>query len=193
MRAVVPDVELWHRRVPAHAPAVGLDPGGDRGSGPGRLDPVPPRCHHKTGGKTLDVPLERAGKGLVEVAQVEGQVPLRRGPQSEVQHVSVPAQLHRQPAVQLAGEVGSHDRRGAPVVIPRRGRHPLMPDGNQLRDPDLVLRLDRLQRVMPTVCLRPGPQRSPADPLPGRLPRCAPLAARRREIPQHSGRAGWYR
>src|SRR3954447_3531758 len=55
-RARVPDVELWHRRVLAHAPAVGLDPGGDRRGGPGRLDPVLPRRHHKTGGKALDVP-----------------------------------------------------------------------------------------------------------------------------------------
>ena len=47
--------------------------------------------------RRCDVPLERAGQRLVEVAQVERQLPLRRGPQSEVQDVRVAAQLHGQP------------------------------------------------------------------------------------------------
>jgi hypothetical protein len=71
MHPVVPDVKFWHRPVPAHAPAVGLDTGGYRGGGRGRLDPVLLRCYHKAGGEALDVPLEGAGQGFVEVAQVE--------------------------------------------------------------------------------------------------------------------------
>ena len=89
VRAVVPDVQLRHSRVPAHLPAVGLDARGHRGSRPGRLDPVLPRGDHQAGREPLHIPLERAGQGLVEVAQVEGQVALGRGPQAEVQHVGV--------------------------------------------------------------------------------------------------------
>src|SRR5271169_2045030 len=70
-RAVVPDIELGHCRVPAHSPAIGIHAGGYRGSGPRRLDPVVPRGYHKTGGKTLDVPFEWAGESLVKVAQVK--------------------------------------------------------------------------------------------------------------------------
>ena len=71
VHAVVPDVELRHRRVPAHAPAVGLHARGHRRIGPRRFDLVLPRRDHETGGEALDVPLEGAGEGLVEVAQVE--------------------------------------------------------------------------------------------------------------------------
>jgi hypothetical protein len=38
---------------------------------PRRLDLVLPRRDHETGGEALDVPLEGAREGLVEVAQVE--------------------------------------------------------------------------------------------------------------------------
>ena len=114
-----------------------------------RLEPVLPRRHHQAGGEALDVPFERSGQGLVEVAQVERQVPFRRGPQAEVEDVRVPAELDRQPAVGLRAQVARHHRRGPPVVVPRGERHPVMPDGDELGNPDLVLVQDRLSASCP--------------------------------------------
>ncbi len=77
VHAVVPDVELGHGAVAADPAAVCLQAGGDRGVGPLRADPVLPRCRHQAGGKALDVPFERSRQCFVEVAHVEGEVPLR--------------------------------------------------------------------------------------------------------------------
>ena len=77
VHAVVPDVQLGHRPVTADAAAVSPHACRDRGVGALRRDPVLPRRHHQAGGEALDVPLERAGQGLVEVAHVEREVPLR--------------------------------------------------------------------------------------------------------------------
>jgi hypothetical protein len=161
VRAVVPDVELGHCRVPAHAPGIGLYARGHRGRCPGRLDAALPRGHHQAGGEALDIPLKRAGQGFVEVAQVERQIPLRRSPQAEVQDMGIAAQLHHQPAVGLATQIAGHDRGGAPEIVPRRDGHALMPEGNQFGHADLILGQDRLQRVVPAVALAPGPQRAP--------------------------------
>jgi hypothetical protein len=193
VNAVVPDVELGHHHVPAHAGAIGLDAGRYRGNGRRLLDPVLPGRYHKTGGEALDIPLEGARRGFVEVAQVERQVPLRCGPQAEVQHVGVAAQLHRQAAVGLGGEVAAHDRGGAPVVVPRRGRHALMPERDEFGNPGLVLVLDRLQPVPPALFFVPVSQRAPSSTFPGGLARCSPLVARGPQIMQSSGRRRWSR
>ena len=63
------------------------------------------------------VPFERTREGLVEVTEIERQLPFRRRPQPEVEDVGVPAQLHRQPAVRPRGQVGGHHRRGTAVVV----------------------------------------------------------------------------
>ena len=47
-------------------------------------------------GEPFDVPLPRAGQGLVEVVDVEDQAPLRRAEDAEVRQVRVTAGLHRQ-------------------------------------------------------------------------------------------------
>ncbi len=194
--AVVPDVELWHRPVPAHAPAIGLHGRGYRGAGHCRRDLVLARRHDEAGGKALDIPFEGAGKGFVEVAHIEQQVPLRRGPQAEVQDVGVTAQLDDQPAVGLGREVAGHDRRGAPVVGPRGGRHAVMADGNELGNAGLVLGHDRGQRVLPAFARFPVPQRAPPDPFPRGLPVGAPVidrggqVARRGARGRRPGRAG---
>ena len=189
VHGVVPDIQLGQRRVPAHALAVGLNTGGHCGISLRRVDPVLPRCYHETGGEALDVPLERAGEGFIEVTQVERQVPLRCSPEAEVQDVRIAAELHDQPAVGLRCEVTSHDRRGAPVVVPGRGRHALVPDRNEFADPDVVLGQDRLQRVMPALGLIPVPQRAPLHAFAAGLARCSPFPARGRQIMQRSMRA----
>ena len=175
VHAVVPGVELGHRPVQADAPAIGLHARGHRRIGHLRPDPVLPRRHHQAGGKALDVPFERPGQRFVEVAQVEREVPLRRGPQAEVKDVRVTAQLDDQPAVGLRRQVAGHDRRGAPVVVPRGERHPVVPDGNELGNPDLVLGQDRAERVVPAIAFLPVPEPAPPGPLPRRLPAGAPF------------------
>jgi hypothetical protein len=65
---------------------------------------------------------------------------------------------------ELGCEVGRHDRRGTAVVVPGGERHPLVPEGGQLGDPQLVLGQDRFQRIVPAVALRPMPQRASAHP-----------------------------
>ncbi len=187
---VVPDVELGHGAVAAHPPLVGVDAGGDRRVGCRPPDPVLPRRHDDARRESLYVPLEGAGQGLVEVAQVEGQVPLRCGPQPEVEHVRVTAQLHRQPAVRLGRQVGGHHRGGAAVVVPRRDRHPLVADGDQLGNPELALRQDRPQRVVPAVLLGPLPESTTAYPLPPGPARRAALVAGRRQVRRRGRRPG---
>ena len=94
------------------------------------------------------IPLERARKRLVEVTEVERELPLRRGPQPEVEDMSVTAQLHGQTARGPRGEVGGHDGGGTPVVGPRRGRHAAVADRHQVGRPHGVLGEHGSQGVM---------------------------------------------
>ena len=54
-------------------------------------------CHGHARDQPLDVPLERTGQRLIEVVQVEDQPPFGRGEGTEVQQMSITAQLHPQP------------------------------------------------------------------------------------------------
>ena len=182
MHAVVPDVDLRHRSVLAHPPPVGVDGGGHRGIGDPRLQPVLTGRDHEAGREPLDVPLERAWEGLVEVAQVEHQVALRRRPEAEVEDVCIPAELHRQSAVRPRGEISGHHRRGAAVIVPGRLRHPLMSDRDQVGHADLVLGDDRLERVVAARGLGPASVGATGDPLAGCLAARVALGARRRQV-----------
>jgi hypothetical protein len=156
--ALVPDVEQGQRRVVPHPVAVGVDGRRHRGVRLVGLDAVLPGRHHQAGGQAGHVPLEGPGQGLVEVAQVEVEIALRRGPQAEVQDVRVTAELDLDAAVRPGGQVGRHDGGGAPVEVPRRERHALVPEGGELGKPDLVLGQDPVDGVVPAVPLVPVPQ-----------------------------------
>ena len=100
VHGVVPDVQLAGAGVPAHPRPVGLPAGGGhRLVGTACLHPVLPAGDHQAGGQTFHVPFERTRKGLVEISQVEGEIPLWRRPEAEVEHVSVAAELRVQSAV----------------------------------------------------------------------------------------------
>ena len=88
---------------------------------------------------TRHVPLERAGKGLVEVAQIERQVPFRRRPQPEVEDVGVSAHLHHEPGVRTRREVCGHHRRRPSVERPRRCHHAPEANRYEVGEPDVVL------------------------------------------------------
>ena len=173
LHAVVPDVDLGHGGVAPHPAAVGVDGRRHGGVGLGGLHRVLPGRHHQAGRQACHVPFERTGQRLVEVAQVEVEVALGRGPQPVVQDVGVAAQLDLDPAVRPRGQVGRHDRGGAPVVVPRGQRHALVPQRDQLGHPDVVLGRDRLEGIVPPGALVPVADALPRrqDPgLPTRLP-----------------------
>ena len=97
----------------------------------------------------LDVPLERAGKRLVEVVDAEDQAPVGRGERAEVREVRVAAELRVQARPRRPAEIGGHDRGRAAIEGERRDQHPPVADRHQLRHPRLRLLLDDGDRVAP--------------------------------------------
>ncbi len=166
---VVPDVELGHPGVAPHPAPVRHDRRLDGGAGPSPPHPAGPGRHHQAGGQPVHVPLEGAGQGLVEVAQVEGEVAFGRGPQAEVEDVGVAAQLHLDAAVGTRAEVGGHHRGRSPVVVPGRQGHPPVAQGEEAGVADVLLVEDRLERVVAAERRRPPPLAAARRPLAGHL------------------------
>ena len=132
------------------------------------LEAEPPGAERST--------VEGPGQRLVEVAQVEGQVPLGRRPEAEVQDVGITAELDLEPGVLGRGEVGGHDRRGPAVEVPGCGRHASVADGDQLRDAVVTLGHDDLQCVVGAPPDRVPPAEGPAaNPGPRRTTGVPPL------------------
>ena len=93
-------------------------------------------------GQALDVPLERPGKRLVEVVDIEHQRSLGRCVDAEVGQVGVTAQLDAEARPGCRGEVRRHDRGGTPIEGEGAGQHPPVADGDELRDASGRLRLE---------------------------------------------------
>ena len=91
----------------------------------------------------LDVPLEGAGQGLVEVVEVEHEAAVGRGEDAEVGQVGVAAELRPQPRVRRRGQVGRHGQGSAAEERERRDEHPAVADGEQLGDPRAALADDQ--------------------------------------------------
>ena len=188
--ALVPDVEQRQGGVVPHPVAVGVDRRRHGGVRLARLHPVLPRRHHQAGGEAGHVPLEGPGQGLVEVAQVEVEVALRRGPQPEVQDMRVTAELHLDAAVRPGGQVGRHDRRRAAVEVPRRERHALVPERGELGEPDVVLGQERVDGIVAAGPLVPLAQVGPGRQDPGLPPHLTALVRRGREVVLRRHRRG---
>ena len=146
------------------------------------LHPVLPRRHHQAGGQAGHVPLEGPGQGLVEVAQIEVEVALRRGPEAEVQDVGVTAELDLDAAVRPGGEVGRHHRGGAAVEVPRRKGHALVPEPGELGEADVILRQERVHGIVPAGPFVPVTQVGPGRQYPGLPTHLAALGLRSREV-----------
>ena len=86
----------------------------------------------EAGRQALEVPLEGPGQRLVEVVDVEDQVPLRRGEAPEVGQVRVSAQLDIEPGAVHVSQIGGHHRGRARGR--RRRRTP--PSGRSGSGPD---------------------------------------------------------
>jgi hypothetical protein len=92
-------------------------------------------------GRQAHVPFPRPGKGLVEVVDVEHELPLGRREHAEVRQVRVAAELNGDPRRRGWSEIGRHDQRRAPEKRERRGQHSPVSDRNELGDPVLPLLL----------------------------------------------------
>ncbi len=82
--------------------------------------------------QALDIPVERSGKRLVEVVEIEDQTPVGRCERAEVRQVGISAALHAQCCRRRVREVPRHDPRGAAIEGERRDDHPAMPDRHQI-------------------------------------------------------------
>ena len=129
----VPDVEMSHRGERPHRLAVRPHGGDDRGS-PFIPAEVPVAAGDlEARGQSLHIPLERPAVRLVEVVEIEDERPLGRSEDSEVREMRVTAQLDVEARSRGRAEVASHHRCGSAVERERRGEHPSVPDGVQLR------------------------------------------------------------
>ena len=93
VEARVPDVDVPHLREARHRFAV-LAHRRRHDRAAGRIvEAALPAGDRETGGKPLDVPLERPRQRLVEVVEAEDEPPVRRGEDAEVREVRVAAEL----------------------------------------------------------------------------------------------------
>ena len=127
---VVPDVQRPHYPKLGHPLPVGADGPADHLAGLLIADLQVPGGQDHARGQPLHVPLPGAGQRLVEVVDVEDQIPLGGAEDPEVGQVRVTANLHPQPGGGGSGQVVRHDHRGAAQERERRGEHPPVPDGH---------------------------------------------------------------
>ena len=199
--ALVPEVEQGPRRVVGHAGAVRAGGGGDDVVALGGREAPLPRDHVQAGAEALDVPLPRARDGLVEVVEVEDEVPLRAGVLPEVAHVRVAARLDPDAGGRHPREIHRHHCRGAPEERERRLGHPLVADRPELGQARGRLGFEHGERVLtsrrraPLTERRAGHLRVPrhdrppgARPAPG--PSRSPLRASRERSEPLGGARG---
>ena len=127
---VIPDVQRPHHPELGHPLPVGADGPADHLAGLLIADLQVPGGQHHARGQPLHVPLPGRGQRLVEVVDVEDQIPLGGAEDPEVGQVRVAAGLHPQPGGGGSGQVVRHDHRGAAQERERRGEHPPVPDGH---------------------------------------------------------------
>ena len=84
-------------------------------------------------GEALDVPLEGAADGFVEVVDVEDEAAVGAAVGAEVEQVGVAADLRHDAGVGVRGEVGGHDGHGAAKEAERRRGHALVFELDELR------------------------------------------------------------
>ena len=133
------------------------------------------RRDREAGRHPLHVVLERPRKGLVEIVQIEQQLPLRRGEHAEIRQMRIAAQLDAQPRRRRVLEVRGHDLRRTPVERERRNHHPAMPHGHEVGLAGGVLLLEQRNRVGAVPGRTPAPVTRRGRSAPGLLTLCFPL------------------
>src|SRR6516162_1195749 len=102
-------------------------------------------------------PLPRRRERLVEIVDVEDEVPLRRGKTAEVQQVCIPTSLHPQPCYRRARQIGRHQCRRSSIESERRLHHPSVTDRDKLRHPTFVGLRQKLNRIAAVARCFPAP------------------------------------
>ena len=130
------------------------------------------------------IPLPRAGVRLVEVVQVDDQIPLRGGVEAEVPQVRVTADHRGDAGGRQPGSIRRHHHRRTAQESVRRGGHPPDPHRDQPAEPAVMRLDDQLHRIGPAAIRGPLSQRA-ARNLPPQLPAyLVPVTPRRRPPPQ---------
>ena len=155
-RPRIPHIERPHGGEPAHRLSVLARQLADDRDPPTGAEAVFTTGDGHACREPLQIPFPRAGKRLVEVDEVEQQLPLGRCEPTEVRQVGVAAQLHPNPRLRRDRQVGGHHVRGAPVEAEGRERHAPVADGNQFRHALGGLLFEQRDRVLPVGRRRPA-------------------------------------
>ena len=97
--------------------------------------------------KALQVVLERARQGLVEVVEVEQQRAFGRREHTKVQEVRIPAELHVEAGARRVLQVGGHHLRRAAVEREGRHHHATVPHRDEIRLAERVLFLEHADGI----------------------------------------------
>ena len=143
----VPDLHRGHLGELGHRRPVGAHRGERRVARLGLAEAVVTRRDREARRHPLHVVLERARQRLVEVVQVEQQLPLGRGEHPEVRQMSVAAELNRQAGPGRVLQVGGHDLGRAPVEGERGDHHPAVAHRHQVGLTGRILLLEQRNRV----------------------------------------------
>jgi hypothetical protein len=147
VQSAVPDVDVAHASELGHGGPIPGDTRENAGPSLFTAEPTLTRGDDQAGHQPLEVPLERARQGLIEVVDVEDQASLRRAEQAEVGQVRVAAQLHSKVRPRAERQVGGHHARRTAVEGERRDQHPSVPDRDELGHPCLSLLLEQGDRI----------------------------------------------
>jgi hypothetical protein len=107
---VVPDLEGRHLRSAAHGLSVGPDRSRDDVAPVRGAEAQIAPADLEARGQALHIPFPRPWKRLVEVVDVEHQLPLGRRKDAEVRQVGVPAQLDGDACPGGRCQIGGHDQ-----------------------------------------------------------------------------------
>ncbi len=154
----VPDFEVAHRGEVTHRLAVGARCAEDHGPDVLRREAAVAPGNGRR--QSLDVPLPRPKKGLVEVVQVPHEPPVGRGEDAEVREVGIAAQLNSEPRGGRVRQIHRHDRGAAAIEREGGGEHAPVADRHELGDPaprlilEDVYRIATLRRRLPSAVAR---------------------------------------
>ena len=148
--AVVPDVEWRHRSEFVHALPVPAHGALDRRRARAFLDVEVASRHGDARREAFDVPFPRSRERLVEVVDVEDEVPLGCCEHAEVGEVCVTTRLHTVASHRGAGKVVGHELRRTAKEREGRDQHPLVAHGHEVRDAGRVRRLETRHWIGPS-------------------------------------------
>ena len=131
MDLIAAELEYGHGGEGAHHAAVLVGEVEDGVATSGTFNAGFPARKDEAGGEALDVVLEGATDGFVEVVDVEDEAAVGGGEGSEVKDVGIAAELGGDAGVGMAGEVGGHDGDCAAKEAEGTSGHALILDGDE--------------------------------------------------------------